>query len=285
MRTAANLPARILLAVALLAGIPAMIHSLVFSLETSPAALTAGLPFVAAYLVVAFLILRISPAWPRGPVWWMLFALIWGGGTAFLFVTLAGSGLSTLTQQLNVPMFSASLAGALPEEIGKGLGVLVIVLACRNIDRPWHVLAVATMVGLGFTIVEDIGYGANGGLTHPSSDAAGVTKAWLTRSFTGVGIHCVYTALCGWGISRALFTPDKSRAWRIGMALLGFMIGFGLHFAWNASGGSPLFALGKVAVLAVTSYVLYIVLYVGAWKKARREKKLGTAPATTPLPS
>lgn len=102
----------------------------------------------------------------------MLFSLLWGGGTAFLFVTIAGSGLSTLTQQLHIPVFSASLAGALPGEIGKSLGVLVILLACRKLDRPWHVLAVATLVGLGFTIVENMGYAANGGLMDPASDSS-----------------------------------------------------------------------------------------------------------------
>lgn len=281
MSTAANRPARILLAVALLAGIPSLVQSLVHSANTSSAAFTVGLPFAALYLLVAFILLRISPAWPGRPLWWMWAALLWGGGTSFLFVTMAGAGLSTLTQQLHVPMFSASLAGALPEEIGKGLGVLVIVLACRRINRPWQVLAVAVMVGLGFTIVENIGYGASGGLMHPESDVAGVAKSWISRSLAGVGVHSVYTAACGWGIGKALFTPGKSRGWRVGMVVLWFLVGFGLHFAWNASPESPVVNLVKLAVVAVLSYGIFITLYVRSWRLARAEKKtVEAAPAT-----
>lgn len=273
MNPAINRPARILLVVGLLAGIPSLVHSLAHAATTSTAAYTVGVPFAALYILVGFLILRISPAWPGRPLWWLWAALAWGAGTSLLFVTLAGAGLSTLTRQLNMPMFSASLAGALPEEIGKALGVLVIALACRNINRPWHVLCVAVMVGLGFMVVENLGYGANGGLMHPESDAAGVLKSWISRSVAVVGIHSIYTAACGWGIGKALYTPGRSRGWRIAMAILWFLVGFGLHFAWNSSPESPVVNLVKLVVVALLSYGIFLWIYVRSWRMARAERK------------
>ncbi|HAG63673.1 MAG TPA: hypothetical protein DCL70_06690 [Kocuria sp.] len=64
-------------------------------------------------------------------------------------------------------------------------------------------------------------------------------RSWLARSATGLSIHSVYTSVCGWGVALALFTAGKSRTWRVLVALGWFLLGFGLHFAWNVAPESP----------------------------------------------
>lgn len=73
----------------------------------------------------------------------------------------------------------------------------------------------------------------------PASDTSGAVRSWLARSVTGLSIHSVYTSVCGWGVTLALFTAGKSRTWRVLVALGWFLLGFGLHFAWNAAPESP----------------------------------------------
>ncbi|GGG80634.1 PrsW family intramembrane metalloprotease [Corynebacterium pelargi] len=279
-----NKPALVVLILGLIIGIPIGLKSSLSIATHSPEGLIKGIPIALAYIAVVYLIVRISPAWPGRPLWWVFAAFLWGAGSASIFVTLAGKYLMQLMRQLQLPEFGASLAGALPEEVGKALGVFLILLVAKQMNRPWHGLIVGVMVGLGFAALENLGYGIAGGLIHPVSDMDGALETWIQRTKFGPALHCVYTGIAGWGIAKAMFTSGWSRGKRIGVALAWLLLSFLLHFAWNSAPENIYINLLKMVVTAIISYGLFIVLYVRGWKQAKRQRS-ASQPATPTEPS
>lgn len=258
------LPARLILIALTGISLPLTFSSGLSTVPTAPESLAWSLTFSLLYLAIFFLMFRFTRLWTPNSWGWIGMALLWGGSAVTLWVDLSGASLSTFTKQLGMPAFSASLAGALPEELGKFFGVFFIALAFTRIARPWQVFLVAVFVGLGFTLVENIGYAASGSMLNPVSDSAGSLNMWLMRSGLGFGAHSIYTATASWGLARSLFSPTWSYAKKIGITSLWFLVGFALHFAWNASISDPLLSLAKTAVMLVISYGLFLTLFLRA---------------------
>lgn len=244
----------------------------------NPASLYVGLPLSAMYLAVFLLAFR----WAKLDWKPITVAFLWGAGITFAFVLSSGEGPTNLPLQLGVKQFTASFAGGFPEELGKSLGILIILLGFQQLSRPWHGFIVGTFVGLGFTIAENIGYGAMGGMLHATSDVFGVAHIWGLRTALGPAQHAVYSGIIGFGIAYALFKPTGSKWNRIGVAAAWWFLGFMLHFIWNASWETYWYHAVSLTLAAGVAYPLYIWLYVKLREAALEEQ---TDSPTPPIPT
>lgn len=260
--------------------VPVLLFYTLSTLIASVEAAVLGVGFGIIYTIVVILLFRWSAVWPRAGAWWLTACLVWGAGVSFLVVMVSALPLLELMENLGWSLVMASFGGAYPEEIVKALGVAVILLSFRQLNRPWHGFATGAMVGLGFEVFENLLYGSFGAMLDPNSDLAGVIQIWIVRVFAGPGLHVVFTALMGWGIGLALFTAGKSSAWRWGVAAGWVFIGFALHFAWNLLWESTVMQLVNMAVVAVIMYPLFIWVWVHAHRSARRDPSR----VSTPLP-
>ncbi len=272
------------LVIAVALGLPALLTSLASAFLTSPVGGAVGVVLGIAYTAAVVLLLRATPFWPRGVTgWWVIASLGWGASVGMLAAGVAGLPWIDLTDAMNWEDSFASFAGAYPEEIGKGLGVAVILLAFRRLNRPWHGLATGALVGLGFEANENILYGASLATLHVNSDFLGALQTWGLRLVAGAFMHVIWTALVGWGLGQALFTADRSTRWRVGAALGWLGVAFALHFGWNYMGGGQTWAIIRLILISVIMYTIFIWLVVRAWRRARADHSY--AATETPLTS
>ncbi|MFP7365181.1 PrsW family intramembrane metalloprotease [Corynebacterium callunae] len=259
------------------------------------AASAVGLLFSALYLVIVMWLLSITPLWPdfksyrrlpdgtkrkgQGSTFlWVFSSLWWGACVAVGIVMLMGLSVFDLMDKLNWDFVSMSFAGAYPEEIAKALGVAIILLRFRQLNRPWHGFVTGALVGLGFEVNENILYGATGAMFDPNSDMAGVLVMWQYRTLAGPLIHTLLTGFAGYGIALAFFTARKSVAWRIGVAAVGLGIAFVLHFSWNLLWESYTAQIINIVVISLIMYPLAAFIIWRSWKESRDDQTYAYAP-------
>lgn len=209
--------------------------------ETPTAALVV-LPPTAAFTVLCLALLRQVDRLGRRPWWLVSLAFGWGAIGAVAVGLSAGSTLDDLLAAVVSPEFAGSWGAALvaptAEEIGKGAGVLLLLLVARPHLRDAFSGAVyGAVIGLGFSLVEDVLYVlAAADDTLPDSVPDAVQVAVLRVLLTGVIGHPLYTAVVGAGISYAVTRLDRSRARRF--TVLGGL--FGAAWLAHAANNSPL---------------------------------------------
>lgn len=263
-------------------GLIASAFVLLGMLLVSASATLVGAVFAVLYVLVVVVLLRLLPVWPRmgsaGGTWlWVLACLAWGGGFAMVPAFAVAPAVMDLAEAAGWDAAAMSFGGAYPEEPGKALGVLLILLAFRGLNRPWHGLATGALVGLGFEAVENITYGTTLGLLDPSSDLMGMAQTWAVRTFLAPIMHVVWTAIAGWGIGQALFVAGKSAGWRLGVAFGWLAAAFGLHFLWNYAGGEVATYATMIAA-AVIMYPVFIALLVIGSRRARADRSYAYTP-------
>lgn len=250
----------------------------------SPGPVLMGVVFAAVEIGIVFVLGRMLSLWPRTRggtrVLWPLCALLWGSGVALLFVIVITGPITSFTEATTSTAFDASFAGAWPEEITKGLGILAVLLAFQQLNRPWHGVAVGAVVGAGFEAIENVLYGATGGLQDPNSDMAGALGMWVTRMIYGPFIHVCLSALVGYGLGRALYDAQRATSRRYLTVLGWWAVAFGLHFCWNITTDLSPLAYARIIVVAVVLYGLAFVVV----RRANREAKANPEPVLPEQP-
>lgn len=191
-------------------------------------------PLVLTYLFFIRWVDRFEPE----PWWLIIAAFIWGA----CFATLGGGLTSSIAQRVvgafvhaspsDMDVIGATVFAPIFEESFKGLGVTLIALASalglRELDGPLDGAIYGGVVGLGFTLTEDILYVANqfatGGL------AGFVVLLFLRTVLLGLS-HCTFTACTGLGFGIA--TESKSWAVKILAPCIGFGCAIGMHAMHN----------------------------------------------------
>lgn len=249
------------------------------SMIMSPGPVLLGMVFAALEIGLVFLLCRSLSLWPRTRggtcVLWPLCALLWGSGVALFFVIVMTGPLSAFTEATHSTVFDASFAGAWPEEIVKGLGALTVLLAFQQLNRPWHGVVVGALVGVGFEAIENVLYGATGGLQDPNSDMAGALGMWVARMIYGPFIHVCLSALVGYGLGRALYDAHRATSRRYLTVLGWWAVAFGLHFCWNITTDPSPLAYARIIVVAVVLYGLTFMVV----RRANKEAKAHPEPA------
>jgi RsiW-degrading membrane proteinase PrsW (M82 family) len=209
-------------------------------------------------VVVVLWMDRLEPE-PRAN---LAFAFGWGAGIAALTALIVNTAdLVYVTQPrlgASAGEYAAATFGApVIEETLKG-AVLIGLLRRRRgeLDGPTDGVIYAAMVGLGFAMIENVGYYINA-LVSPARggiDLLGYT--FVLRGVVSPLLHPIFTSMTGLGVAYAA-SRRRGGAWAVGLGLLAAMT---LHGIWN--GLSLYGAAGLVAGYLVMSCVLAALVVV-----------------------
>jgi len=216
-------------------------------------ALPLALVPVPLLVVVVLWMDRLEPE-PRAN---LAFAFLWGAGVAALaalvintadleYVTMPALGAST------GEYVAATFGAPVIEETLKGL-VLVGLLWRRRaeFDGPTDGVIYAAMVGLGFAMVENVGYYINAIVTPERGGIALLGYTFVLRGVLSPLLHPIFTSMTGLGVAYA--ANRRYGAWRA--VALGWLAAVVLHGTWN---GLSLFGVaGLVAGYLIMACVLF----------------------------
>ena len=228
-------------------------HSAVPFLIALPLALL-PVPFLIA---VVLLLDRLEPE-PREN---LVFAFAWGAGIAALLAAVINTaGLVFITQpdlgKTTGQYVSATFGAPVVEESLKG-GVLLWLLWRRRqeFDGPTDGIIYAAMVGLGFAMIENVGYYI-AALARPA--IGGVSVLGATFVFRGILTplaHPMFTSMTGIGVAYAAM--HRRSGWAVALGLLAAVT---LHGLWN---GLTVFGLaGIVLAYGLLACVLVVLITV-----------------------
>jgi len=198
-----------------------------------------------ALLVVAptvffyFLVIRGSDRYEPEPFWLLSVAFFWGAVvstlTAIVFNEVGAGALRASLGAGQPDLVSASTASfvaPLVEESTKGFGLLVLwamsVLWLREIDGALDGAIYGGVIGLGFTMTEDILYISSAGAQHGGE---AFFQVFVMRTvMAGLG-HASFTAMTGLGIGIAI--ESTSTLTKLLAPIGGWCAAVGLHFLHN----------------------------------------------------
>jgi RsiW-degrading membrane proteinase PrsW (M82 family) len=218
-------------------------------------------PLVLTYLVFIRWVDRFEPE----PWWLIVCAFLWGA----LFATMGGAYGSGLAQTVASRIFGANpealdVIGAtvfapIFEESAKGGGVALIAIASalglRELDGPLDGVIYGGVVGLGFTLTEDILYVATQFSTHGLGGF--VVLLFLRTVLLGLS-HCTFTACTGLGFGIAA----EAKGWgtKIGAPIIGFGCAMAMHAMHNFL--PTVFGEGGLIVMLLVSWTIDLLFFV-----------------------
>ena len=216
------------------------------------------------------------------PLGMKLAALAWGGGVSIFFGIMGNEFVQySVTEQtgdeVQGMIFSVVVGAPVVEELLKGLGVLVIVWACRtHISSAIDGLVYAGFAACGFLVVEDFTYFVRAVLTDGD-----LGQMFFQRVVMGVFGHVMYTSCMGWATGWAV-TRARSAAAGCGAVALGWFTGMLLHATWNGtavlSGGDDELFDTFYIFIHVPLFLLWFLFIALAMKRERRDAAAGLMP-------
>jgi RsiW-degrading membrane proteinase PrsW (M82 family) len=204
---------------------------------------------------VAFVVYRLD-LFEREPKILLAAAIVWGGVIATSLAAQANSAWLDVLGKVSPPDFTAqwgkAIVGPGVEETLKLAGVVVLFLiASYEFDGPMDGFVYGAMVGLGFTVVEDVSYFINAVAAAPGAvDQSGPVFDTFIIRVVGGGLygHVLFTGLTGTGFAYLVTRRRASAIRQIGAAAC-VAAGVAAHVVWNsplmesvlrtADGGNP----------------------------------------------
>jgi len=198
-----------------------------------------------AFLVIAptvfvyFLIIKGMDRYEPEPFWLLTTAFFWGAVVATLMaIVINGFGEGVMSAALGAPASSqivqsstASFVAPFVEESCKGSGLLLLWLLSavwlHEVDGALDGAIYGGVIGLGFTLTEDVLYVGNAG----TQGAAAFTALYLVRTVAAGLSHASFTAMTGLGIGVA--SETSSPFLKLFAPIAGWMAAAGLHFVHN----------------------------------------------------
>ncbi len=218
-------------------------------------------PIVLTYLFFIRWVDRFEPE----PWWLVLAAFVWGA----FFATLGGGMTSSIasdvaalvlrTSDQDMDVVSATVFAPVFEETFKGVGVSLIALASglglRELDGALDGAIYGGVVGLGFTLTEDILYVAQ---QYATNGLGGFVFLLFLRTVLLGLSHCTFTACTGLGFGIA--TESRSVAAKVLAPIVGFGCAIVMHSVHNIL-PAMLGASGLVLMLLV-SWLVDVLFFV-----------------------
>jgi len=198
-----------------------------------------------AFLVIAptvffyFLIIKGMDRYEPEPIWLLTAVFFWGAVVATLIsIVMNGVGEGVLSAALSAPENSqivqsstASFVAPFVEESAKGSGVLLLWLLSsvwlHEVDGPLDGAIYGGVIGLGFTLTEDVLY-VGSAATQGSTQAIAL---YLVRTVAAGLSHASFTAMTGLGVGIA--SEARSPMLKFCAPIGGWMSAVGLHFVHN----------------------------------------------------
>ncbi|HYQ15878.1 MAG TPA: PrsW family intramembrane metalloprotease [Polyangiaceae bacterium] len=186
-----------------------------------------------------FLIIRGSDRYEPEPIWLLSVAFFWGAVvstlTAIVFNEVGEGAIRASLgagQAALVDASTASFVAPLVEESSKGFGVLVLwaisALWVKEIDGALDGAIYGGVIGLGFTMTEDVLYISSAGSQHGGE--AFFQTFVLRTVLAGLG-HASFTAMTGLGVGIAV--ESSSSIIKLLAPIGGWCAAVGLHFVHN----------------------------------------------------
>jgi RsiW-degrading membrane proteinase PrsW (M82 family) len=219
-----------------------------------------------------FLLIKGVDRYEPEPWWLLTVCFFWGALGATLFSIIVGSvGSFFVTAAVGggqaAKGLSATLVAPWVEESFKGVFLLVVWAASafwlRDLDGPLDGAIYGGVIGLGFTLTEDVLYIMN---ATAKAGAAGFGATFVLRTiFGGLG-HATFTAMTGLGVGIA--AESRNTLVKIGAPVGGWMAAVGLHALHNflVSFFGMAGLLVKLVVFAVFVLLFFVLLYVLAFR-------------------
>jgi RsiW-degrading membrane proteinase PrsW (M82 family) len=235
---------------------------------------TGALAF-AIYTIPWLVLLAYHNRYTRLPGSLLAAAFVWGAAAASFWIALPANGalLSLYGKafgQAWVTDWGAGLTAPINEEIGKGLGLILLLgLARRLIRSPFDGLIVGAYLGLGFQISEDVLYAFNNTATNFGADQVG--SAWqivVVRSATGLFGHVLFSAVFCSGVMWLLGRGDRPRRVRGLLLMLAAMVAHGCWDTLSALGYLLAGGAGVLLLMIVVMPVLDLLLLGLAFRLA-----------------
>ncbi len=236
------------------------VQSFAFRAGAAPFATALPLALLPVPLLVAVVLWmdRLEPE-PRAN---LAFAFGWGAGIAALtalivntadleYVTMPALGAST------GEYVAATFGAPVVEETLKGLVLIGLLWRRRaELDGPTDGVIYAAMVGLGFAMIENVGYYINALVTPERGGIALLGYTFVLRGLLSPLLHPIFTSMTGLGVAYAASRKDGAW-WAVALGLLGAMV---LHGTWN--GLSLYGTAGLVAGYLIMACVLIVLIQV-----------------------
>jgi RsiW-degrading membrane proteinase PrsW (M82 family) len=198
-----------------------------------------ALLIVAPTVFFYFLIIRGSDRYEPEPLWLLSLAFFWGAVvstlTALVFNEMGegairaslGAGQAALAEAS-----TASFVAPLVEESSKGFGALVLwglsALWLSELDGALDGAIYGGVIGLGFTLTEDVLYISSAGAQHGGE---AFFQVFIMRTvLAGLG-HASFTAMTGLGVGIAV--ESSSSLVKVLAPIGGWSAAVGLHFVHN----------------------------------------------------
>jgi RsiW-degrading membrane proteinase PrsW (M82 family) len=192
-------------------------------------------------------------------IWGAFFATLGGGLSSELGEVVASNMTGTSMTSASMDAFGATVLAPICEEGFKGLGVAIIAgisaLGLRELDGPLDGAIYGGIIGLGFTLTEDILYVAG---QFEKDGLAGFVGLLVLRTVLLGLSHCTFTACTGIGFGIAVET--KNWAVKIIAPILGYGCAMALHGIHNAL---PTYFGGSGTVVMIgESWMIDFVFFV-----------------------
>lgn len=232
-------------------------------------------PFVLAYLFVIRWVDRFEPE----PWWLVLLAFSWGaviattaGGYSSAFVEHAvGAALHLSDKDPRLDAFGATVLAPVFEEgfkaMGVGLIALLSVAGLKELDGALDGAIYGGVVGLGFTLTEDILYVAR---QYAQSGLGGFVFLLFLRTVLLGLSHCTFTACTGLGFGIAAETHNK--ALKAFAPLAGFVCAMAMHAVHN--GLPTFFGDGGLVMMLLTSWLVDLLFFALLWVLVTRDRAI-----------
>jgi protease PrsW len=251
--------------------------------NASTTAWIVGLGLLALYAVPVYILVNKLDLFEREPTSMLVGALLWGAIIATFLSARINGEWASIVQKLFGAEFArewgAALIGPGVEELVKFLGVVLLYLIARKeFDDVLDGFVYGALVGLGFTLEEDMYYF----FTHfvgqaGASDLGGLFEGFFIRVVVGGPYsHVLLTGLTGMGLAYYVTRPDLAKSRRVLVAVGLYAAGVAAHFIWN----SPLLDsflgtdpndLTWIVWAAIKGLPFLILLGVIVWLAIRRE--------------
>ncbi|WP_439564344.1 PrsW family intramembrane metalloprotease [Microcella sp.] len=199
-----------------------------------PAGVVIGGIMALVPLTIVFWGIRWIDRWEPEPRGALVFAFLWGAGVSVLIAlivdaeiqnVIAASGLG----EFGAEFFGAAIQAPIVEEVGKGLGVLLLFFAVRrHFDGPVDGIVYSAWVAGGFAFTENILYF---GSELASGGAASTLEVFFIRGIMSPFAHVMFTAFIGAAIGFAAQRPGWFRG--IVAFAIGLIPAVLLHAFWN----------------------------------------------------
>lgn len=226
-----------------------------------------ALLIIAPTVFIYFLLIKTMDRYEPEPWWLLTVMFFWGALGATFFAIIGnevgqwgiGSALSLGEKDPLLSATTASFVAPLVEESTKGLGLLVLwalsALWLKKLDGPMDGAIYGGVVGLGFTLTEDVLYVSNAGAAN---GGVGFVALFVLRTvMAGLG-HASFTAMTGLGIGIAVDT--RSGFMKVFAPFSGWCAAVALHFLHNLL-ASFLLADGTGLILKLVLFWTFDLLF------------------------